>query len=414
MKVIFHLDIDSYFVSAERTINPNLKGKMVVISDARKRSIIAAASYEAKEIGINSPMPFHEAKKICPELVAIKANFPLYTVLSTKYFELLSSQFTNKIEVASIDECFMDVTNIWQKYGSPIKLAKQIQNYVLKELKLPISIGISSNKFVAKMSTQINKPFGISITKPGDFKKKFGNWDVGKIYGIGKPTEKILNRNGIKIALDIINSSEQEMEEILGKRGVAIYNNVIEKGDDNINIQVNELKGIGNSTTFMDEDKSERYEILEILKHLCSTVSIRLNNRNLAATSISISIKDSGGHEIRPRSKQTTLNRPIFKFQDIFNEATWLFDNLWEQQPIKFIGISTSKLVDVFDKTFQQSIFDSKVEASKVQELINNMNTKLGHKTLVTLKEKNKNIKKEQNQSRFLEADRVINKYNKK
>jgi len=110
MKVIFHLDLDSYFVSAERTVNHKLKGKPVVISTGERRSIISAASYEAKNAGIYVPMPFYKAEMLCPSVIAVKPNYALYTTLSNKVFELISKKFTNKIEVGSIDECYIDVT----------------------------------------------------------------------------------------------------------------------------------------------------------------------------------------------------------------------------------------------------------------------------------------------------------------
>ena len=112
MKVILHLDLDSYFVSAERTVNKFLHGKPVAVSGGERRSIIAAASYEAKEMGVFVPMPFYKAKLLCPELIAVPANFSLYTILSEKVFELISSKFTEDIQVGSIDECYIDATDI--------------------------------------------------------------------------------------------------------------------------------------------------------------------------------------------------------------------------------------------------------------------------------------------------------------
>ena len=413
MKVIFHLDLDSYFVSAQRTIQPELIGKPVAITSGERRSIISAASYEAKSKGVYIPMPFYKAQDLVPNLIAVKPDYALYTLLSTKLFEFLSSKITNKIEVASIDECYMDVTDIWSRYGSPAKLAKHIQTIVMQELKLPISIGIANNKFVAKMSTQVNKPMGITSTKPGDFIKNFGSWPTIKIHGVGGPTAELLRKNGINTIEELSKLTKKESVDILGVRGVSLLDNVNERGDDEIDSSMNDLKGIGNSITFMDKDRYIRAEILEILQHLCNTVSIRLNNRNMAGRVVSVMIKEKGGLDAKAHRKQLTLDRPISSKEEIFSEATRLFDDIWDEGIIKFIGVHVTKLTDVFNNTYQQSLFDEKVEKSKIDDLLHSVNAKLGHKTVASLKEVSENLKKKQNQSRFLEADRIAKKYEK-
>lgn len=413
MKIILHLDLDSYFVSAERTINPKLVGKPVVISSAEKRSIISAASYEAKKLGIFVPMPYYKALELAPNLISVNSNFALYTTLSTKLFELLANEITPKIEVGSIDECYIDATNIWKKFGSPAKLSKYIQELVFKKLKLPISIGIGNNKFIAKMSTQINKPLGITITKPGDFKKRFGSWPTSKIHGVGKPTEKILFDNGINTISDLINSDLKTIIDILGVRGEIIWNNVHEKGSDEIDSKMNDLKGIGNSITFMNEDKSNRSEILEVIKHLCNTISIRLNNRNMSGFVVSLLLKGTGGLNAKVVRRQVTLKRPISKKEDIFKVAIGILDDIWNEKPIKFTGVHITKLINIYENTFQQSIFEKIEPKSKIDDILAIINTKIGYKSITSLKETSENIKKKQKQSRYLETDRVVEKYKK-
>ncbi|NQZ66242.1 MAG: DNA polymerase IV [Mycoplasmatales bacterium] len=411
MKVILHLDLDSYFVSAQRTIQPELIGKPVVITDGLKRSIITASSYEAKKRGVKVPMPFYEAKKILPNLIAIKPNFALYTVLSTKLFELLSNKITQKIQVASIDECYLDVTDIYQKWETPFKMAKYIQKIVMQELKLPISIGISNNKFVAKMSTQINKPFGITITKPGDFKEKFGKWPTNKIHGVGGPTNDKLKSIGIENIEQLINADESKVIDLLGVVGKELIKNVNEKGSDTIDSSMNDLKGIGNSMTFMDKDRYKRKEILEIISHLSNMVAIRMNNRNLSGSVISVSIKginNTGKSVVR---KQETLIRPIKTFDEIFKEATYLFDEIWDGKGVKFASVRMTKLENIFNNSYQTSIFDIKNEKTKTSKIIDVLNSKLGEKTLISLEEAEKTFNKKQHQSRFVENDRIVKRY---
>ena len=409
MKVIFHLDLDSYFASAARTVNKSLVGKPIAITTAKRRSIVSALSYEAKKVeGVHVPMPFYKAKVLCPELIPVEPNYALYTTLSNKLFELIANNITKKIEVGSIDECYIDVSDEWQKEGSPAKLAKKIQQMVLNELNLPCSIGIGSNKFVAKMSTQVNKPFGITSTPPGEFIKRFGNWDVVKIHGVGGPTAQLLNINHIFKIKELANTKAEELKVIMGVRGILIHDLVNENGSDEINTSMNELKGIGNSMTFMDKDRGTRSEILEMIEYLCEMVSIRADNRNVAGYVISLMIKKKGGKEIKGKRKQLTLKRPIKTKEELLSETTRIFDIIWDGEMIKFAGVHISKLINIYEDTLQSSLFDKQIKKEPTQLLIEKINSKFGNKVVMTMDEGENRIKKDQNQSRFLEKDRTL------
>lgn len=412
MKVIFHLDLDSYFVSAERTINSALKNKPVVISTGQRRSIISAASYEAKKTGIYVPMPFYKAKIACPEVISVKPNFALYTSLSNKVFELISNNFTKNIEVGSIDECYIDVTDIWKEYGSPLALAKIIQKSLLNNLDLPSSIGIANNKFVAKMSTKINKPFGITVTKPGNH-KRFWDWDLKEYFGIGAPTQNKLNLIGIKNIGNLARADVEQVDKVLGIKSQNLIDQANGKGEDKLNFERNELKSIGNSKTFMVEDLVERQDILEMLGSLVALTSHRAKIRNLVGWVVSVSIKKNGGKEIKPIIKRKTLKRAINSYDDIMKEATMIFDSIWDEAPLKFIGVQLDNLDDMFSTTYQSSIFDKEKKYNKTEEIINEVNKKFNKKVIKTATEHQKYQYKKLNQSRYLESDRIIKHYDK-
>lgn len=318
MKVIFHLDLDSYFVGAHRTVDPTLIGKPVVVSTRQRRSIVAAASYEAKKFGVYTPMPFYKAQELVPNLIAVEPNYALYTVLSSKMFEYISSKYTKNIEVASIDECYIDVTDIWKKYGSPYKLAELIQNDIKKELKLDCSIGVSNNKFVAKMSTQVNKPFGITITKPGEFLKEFGSWPLEKFHGIGLPTANKLKKLNINTIEELAHAKEKDVHSVVGTMAKGLIWRANGNGQDELDLSHNDLKSIGNSVTFQDKDRNNRQEILGILSSLVNTVSIRAKNRNQVGSVVTLVIKDKGGLQAKMHRRQVTLPKPINSYDEIF------------------------------------------------------------------------------------------------
>ena len=155
MKVIFHIDMTAFFASCHEAENSELQNKAIVISNiSSKRAIIATANYKAREYGIKSAMPLYQAKQLCSNLIIIKPNFTLYYQYSQKIFEIIQ-KFSPLLEISSIDECFLDVTNSYLKYGSTKKMAQKIQNTIFQQLSLQCTIGISKNKFLAKMASSI-------------------------------------------------------------------------------------------------------------------------------------------------------------------------------------------------------------------------------------------------------------------
>lgn len=175
MKIILHLDFDSYFVSAERTVNPELIGKPIAISHGGDRAAVVSISYELKKLGMHAPMPLYQIKQKVKDVIVVKPNFGLYTLLSTRVFEHLFDNYTKNIQVASIDECFLDVSDMVKDFDEARELASKIQKDLKKTFNLPASLGISNNKFVAKMCTAINKPYGITVLPKEKFLEVCGD-----------------------------------------------------------------------------------------------------------------------------------------------------------------------------------------------------------------------------------------------
>lgn len=170
MPIIFHIDLDAFFASVEENLNPNLKGKPVVVAGKSRRTVVASANYEARKYGVKSAEPIFLAVKKCPSLVVVSHHFSEYVKVSNLFHNLIYNQFCKKLESASIDECFLDVSDIVNDYKKAKFYAKKIQNKIKSDLNLNVSIGISYNKFLAKTATDINKPFGITIISKDDIK----------------------------------------------------------------------------------------------------------------------------------------------------------------------------------------------------------------------------------------------------
>lgn len=414
MPIIIHLDFDSYFASAERSQNKSLKGKPLVISSGGVRAIVAAASYEARKLGVKAAMPLYRAKEIIPDLLVAKANFDLYISLSTRVFEYIFESYTNKVQVGSIDECYIDITDLVSKQLTPKMLAHKIQNDILKEFDIPVSIGISENKFVAKMATSINKPFGVTELPSKDFLKTCGDWKLSDFFGIGKATESKLNEHGIMDIKQLAEADVDLVKRIVGVVGPDLVWKASGGGETELTFERNELKGIGNEITFKEGDISDRKEILEVLDSLIVQVAQRMKNRNMLGYVITVLFKVSGGVEISRTMQQKTLKRPIGTYAEIKKEAIVLFDELWEEQTLKFVGVRMSSLVDKYSITYQSSIFDNETKKTKSSEILDQLNSKFGKKVVVSGQELMMQEHKKQNQSRYIENDKIIKHFDVK
>lgn len=414
MKIIFHLDFDSYFVSAERTINKSLIGKPAVVSNGEERSIISAASYEAKKQGVYVPMPLYLAKRKVSDLIVVKPNFELYTALSSRIFENIFSNYTSLVEVTSIDECYMDVTNEVKKFPSPIEYARLIQKNILKDFGIPVSIGISNNKFVAKMSTQINKPFGITFTPSNQFLERFGSWDLIKFHGIGQATAQKLKEMKILTIKDLAQADPDKLEEKFGILGKVYIDNANGNGSAEIDMSHNELKGIGHEITLKNADNYELKDILEIISSLIKMIEQRLLNRNLVAKVIAVYVRYEGTNKFKRTGAQITVEKPISSHDEIFRIARGLFEELYQEKPLRLIGVRTAGLSDASETTFQVSIFDDFREVSKAEEIIKKINSKAGKKVLILGEELTKKDLKNQHQKKFAVNDRSIKHLDKK
>lgn len=201
-RVIFHIDLNSFFASAEILKNSALAGQPVVVAGLNRRSVVSTASYEARSYGVHSAMPLHMAMEKCPELVVVQGDYSWYEELSERFFKYLR-KFSPFIEPASIDECYMDVTEAIKAYKRPLDLAWIIQKNVMDDLRLPCSIGVAPNKFLAKMASDMRKPMGITVLRKQEVPRKLWPLPISDMWGIGKKSVPLLIENGIETIGDL-------------------------------------------------------------------------------------------------------------------------------------------------------------------------------------------------------------------
>lgn len=368
MQIIFHIDLNAFYASAEISRNPKLEGKPLVISGKSKRSIITTASYEARKLGIHSAMPLFQAYQKCKNLIVLPADFELYHRLSNEFFSIIAS-YSEILEVASIDECYVDVTKVVQERNChPVELATKIQKNVYEQLNIQCSIGISPNKFLAKMASDMKKPMGITVLTRSNIKELMWPLDIKDMLGIGKKTQPRLREVGIETIGDIANyDNYNKLRQIIGKNALIFYRKANGIDTRLVNAQQNELKSVGNSTT-LPHDTLDEVVLQDTLKSLARQVSLRAIKRNLISNSISITIKYTRFESV---NRQITINSYINDYETILSTAKMLFETHYESRPIRLLGISLNNTINKKNYKEQLTIFDSPINQDKDQDLEN-------------------------------------------
>ncbi|MEG0470008.1 MAG: DNA polymerase IV, partial [Longicatena sp.] len=288
-RVIFHIDLNSYFASAEILKNSALEGQPIVVAGLNRRSVVCTASYEARAFGVQAAMPLHMAMEKCPQLVVVQGSYAWYEELSERFFKYLR-RFSPYIEPASIDECFMDVTEAIKAYKRPLDLAWVIQKSVYEDLRLPCSIGVAPNKFLAKMASDMRKPMGITILRKQEVSKKLWPLGIHEMFGIGKKTVPLLLEHGITTIGDLANpENESKVMTLLGKHSYGMIQNARGNGSNQLSYN-HTLQSISQSTT-LDRDISDYDEVKTVFKRLAMQLSKRAKEDDLKGSLISISIR---------------------------------------------------------------------------------------------------------------------------
>lgn len=363
-RLIFLVDMNAFFISCEMARNPELKGKPAAVAgDPRRRSgIILAANYEAREFGIKTTMVLHEAKKLCPGLIIVPPDHEFYEKNSRAVMDILS-RYTPVIQQNSIDEAWMDLTGCEKLFGSPLKIAEAIMDTISRELDLWCSIGISENKFLAKMGSELKKPRGITELYVKDVKEKLWPLHVREMYGIGKQTEqKLMDFAMYKIG-DIANCSVEFLRNSFGKYGEELYR--LSNGIDNSPVTPNPMydsKSISRSTTLPFDTNDLEY-LRSILMGLAEEVGFEARKYGCRGRTVAISIKYA---DFTAVTRQKTVT-PTYLTKDIYIIAVKLLEgNKNKNKPIRLIGLGLSNFSE--EDAEQLTLFDLLEGESKVHK----------------------------------------------
>lgn len=360
-KVIFHIDVNSAFLSWEAVYRLYILGEKIdlreipsaVGGDVKKRhGIILARSIPAKKYGVRTGDTVGDALKLCPELVMVAPHYDLYENNSQAFMEILK-EYSPCIEQYSVDEAFCDMTGTSSIYGSPVVAANLIKDRIHRELGFTVNIGISSNKVLAKMASDFKKPNRVHTLFPDEIEKKMWCLPVGELFYVGHATKRKLNNLGIHTIGELANTDLNILKVHLKKHGELIYafaNGIdvsIVSNDDGPN------KGYGNSTTItfdVEDPGIAKMILLSLAEKVCS----RLRADNVMAGVVAVSIVDFKFNHI---SHQRTLLTPTNITNEIHYIACQLFDEQWDGAPIRNLGIHTSRIVSQASSR-QLNLFD--------------------------------------------------------
>lgn len=333
MKYIIHIDCDAFYASCEEIRNPKLKNIPMAVGGLSNKSIITTANYKARKFGIHSAMPVFMAKSLCPDLFMVGVDHPYYREKSKEVFAIIK-KYAHLFEQVSIDEAYIQID-----LEDPINFAKNLQKEVLDKTQIPISIGISYNKFLAKLASDWNKPFGIKYIGKDDVDQILPNLAVGKVHGIGKKSTKKLNDIGIYKVSDLLKLDLIFLEELFGKNGSYVYG-VIRGIDPRPVNPTRDRKSIGKERTFKENTKDPDL-LKSYLRKISELIEIEMVKKEIQGKTISIKLKNA---DFKNKNRSITLQEPIYKKEDIYREAAMLFDQTFRGEKVRLIGISLSNL----------------------------------------------------------------------
>jgi DNA polymerase-4 len=343
MKTFFHLDMDAFFVSVEELFDPALKGKPVVVGGRpNERGVVSAASYAARKFGVHSAMPLRTAYKLCPQAIFVDGHMERYQEYSHKVHDVLCG-FTPLVEMASIDEAYLDITGTERLYGPPLSAAHLLHERMHAATKLNCSIGIAASRLVAKICSDQAKPNGVLWVIPGREAAFLAPLDVRRIPGVGKVSEKNLNSLGIRKVGDLARLDERFLEQHFGKVGLALAGKA--QGLDAggwFDTEIGEEEGpksISHEHTF-SEDTAEVALIEATLANLSEMVGRRLREHSLSARTIQLKLRYTDFSTI---TRAHSIARPTALDTELFEEIRALFHRNWKKgAKVRLLGVHTS------------------------------------------------------------------------
>lgn len=393
MRVVLHLDMDAFFASVEEKLNPRLKGKPLLVGgELERRGVVAAASYAARPYGIRAGMPIAEALRLCPDAVCVEGNPQKYVHISLRILDLLKG-FTPAVEPFSIDEAFLDLTQVpYAGKHSPeerdpeaildsaIPVAHAIQRAVLRRVGLTATIGVAPNKYIAKMASGVVKPRGLTVLTIERYRERFWDRGVEELWGIGEKTRHALARLGIRTIGQLARFPRELLTYHFGLNGEHMQEAALGRDETPV-VPYYEgvpVKSMGHEVT-LPEDVSDKDALLSRLLRLSDMVGRRLRLDGYLGRIITVKIRDA---EFRTTIRQRALSSVVDDEHEIFHTASALFEENWDGRALRLVGVSVSGLVSAVGM-YQHRLFDQDEHRRKMLEVVDSLRDRFGEQALV-------------------------------
>lgn len=343
--LICHLDMDAFFVSVEELFNPALRGKAVVVGgQADQRGVVAAASYAARKFGVHSAMPLRTAASLCPQAIFVDGHPDRYRECSKKVYAVLT-RFSPHVDMASIDEAYLDLTGTSRLLGPPLRAAHALHEAIREATNLRCSLGLASSRLVAKISSDQAKPNGVLYIMPGTEAQYLAPLEVRKVPGVGKKTEESLHKIGIRYVGDLAALEESFLAQRFGRWGLALAGKSqgLDAGgwfDTPIGV-TEDPKSISHEHTF-GEDTADREKLETTLLKLSEMVAQRLREHKLYSKTVSLKLRDEDFVTI---TRAATLDHATQLDREIASAVTELFRKAWNgSKPVRLVGVHAGSL----------------------------------------------------------------------
>jgi DNA polymerase-4 len=342
LEPILHVDMDAFYASVESRDDPTIAGKPVAVGAAGPRGVVMSASYEARAFGVRSAMPSVRARRLCPDLVFVPPDFSRYQAESARVMEVLLS-FTPLVEPISLDEAFLDVTGAGRLFGSPVEIAERIRDRVRAERRLVCSVGVASNKFLAKLASARAKPDGVVLVPADDVRAFLDPLPVEDLWGVGEQTAEALHRLGVQTAGDLLALPAGVLARALGA-GPAQHLLELARGVDERPVVTHEpAKQVSAETTF-DRDLDALDDVRREILRLAERVASRLRAAGLSARTVTLKVRYAN---FRTITRSRTMPEPTDVAARLSDAARRLYDRLGPERPrIRLLGVAATGLVE--------------------------------------------------------------------
>jgi DNA polymerase-4 len=376
IRTVLHIDMDAFFISVEQRDNPSLRGKPAAVCGSLSRSVVTSATYEARPYGIRAGMSIQEAKKRCPQLILVEGNHSKYTETAARIFSIFK-EYTPLVEVASIDEAYLDITQSLLLFQSPLLIAQSIKDQILEKELLTCSIGVAPNKLLAKLGSRLKKPDGLLVIRKEEVEEVLRDLPVSKLNGIGPKLTEELNSIGIftcgqlgKFPVSVLSKRFGVIGERLHEMGLGLDDSPVVPFDEE-----EEAKSISHSVT-LEEDTSDQNRLRKVLLQLSERVSRRMRKERFYGKRIAITVRYS---DFFTFSKQKTFSKWMNSGNEIFQHAFEIFESIPHPKPIRLLGVGVSLLKKEW---CQLDLFEKRKKKDNLLKAMDRVNERFGDWTL--------------------------------